>query len=1574
MGKDQELLTASRLGDFSKVERLVRSQNHNSSSSWNLAHTFRIKTAANVNFQDASGYTPLHYAALNDHQSIVVLLLRNAASTLTVDKQGNSPLHLAAWKGNNEIVISLLTHGPSIAKINQKNKENETALHFACQYGNNEIVKTLLNYGAECDARNSRIESPLDLASQYGRVSSVELLIRHQPSLLLQTCSTNNNNNIKFTPLHLASRNGHLEVVKILLENGANINDIGDNGTALHEAALFCKFNVVKLLLQKGVNPNANDPQNRTALMLVQQLDSSIAKKIARHILIRLQEGCYDALNYDLSSFRDSWVSTELEPVSPTLSSHDSYASSFRKSTHRDFLRRSNSQVPDMNGRKSPPLPRVVEEKNSSVDNRLMNSRNKLSSKQSIRGLIRTNWRSSLSRPNLLRRSNSQQSSKSLPRLPSSTPRSREASPRTNASTGDRIEEVVKEDKVSAPKNRNHPSSQMFPVQPVISNKEGFLKSNENSSSKYDDNVFIQTKNDKSKRRTRSFDPTSVENELKSVHDSSTPFKSSIEPLKDSSSTNCQKVPNKPARKKLSTSSVLSTSLHSPSDNTLTNASSNNENSFNLTNQVVSPPKQKKAPPLPPKPKHMVLFNAPTPPKRSSISSPTQDKLVSFTNPVGNFRNKTVDNDSITTSNQAQADSLATHSGEDASKPPSPNTAMMLVSHAIQKAISIDDLDASKENYRRKISFISKLENKGNQFSSVPSLIDNKPLKVLKLPPLTPDRPLSLCFTQSTSPKSFENSSNSKILKRQKSIRAQKSSSSSESPVSAKDYVEKRIKSLRRKSISEAKSPLHNENHIFEQLKNLKPTKKNTPMQFPKEINLRTDASKKHVEEPNNGSNEVEVFRQTKKQSLQSEKPRINGSNDNLKYSEHTNDNLRKEDFSRNVINEVIDNLKEHKKISTSTQSSGSKNQSTQSSALSSLKKKVGKYLSSVHSSPIFARASDRILYDDPVGSSRSLNTWDDNLSERTEDNLLPPCLKKFRGLIRGAANSCNKNIYTSKPSTTESTPSGMTIGCVEKNMQDEHSNFSKDKAVHNNPKTEETISWGRVSVPSSPTSSEITSSSEVVASQRHHSHYDNQSPVTKILPNVDVIKDTVTSVRKASKENPITINASKSVHSNNDLNDISKIEDVNISSLNIDEEWKKIASIMTSVTHDVTNANNSHGSQNAFNKEFEQTFWKIMTGKHESSIQGWLHDIQLEIYYNVLVGNGFDDVNFIADGILESCDLLHMGINEPKHVNSIMTSLEKLAPISIAHPDDLVVDWLQSLQLESYEGELVQMDCFTVDHVTKLNDSNLKSIFKKLGHYKRVKVSLNTLTVSSSTIEKSKPYKRKPSASRRKSLDQRRIGGVKRKSVEDQEIEISSGESDFKQLQMASEPTSDLPDLQRAQYLASEVSSGSLLSLRPPNETTEQVTVSAWRHKPEVLISDCKTYQAQYLGSKLIVELKGAESTLEACSKMKRSTQDLRKMPLITLKISYKGVKFIDFISKHEIAEHDISNISFASQHEEDLQTFAYITHDVTTGKHYCHVFRVSTLDTAYEIILTLGQAFETAYQLILKDQATTS
>lgn len=43
-------------------------------------------------------------------------------------------------------------------------------------------------------------------------------------------------------------------------------------------------------------------------------------------------------------------------------------------------------------------------------------------------------------------------------------------------------------------------------------------------------------------------------------------------------------------------------------------------------------------------------------------------------------------------------------------------------------------------------------------------------------------------------------------------------------------------------------------------------------------------------------------------------------------------------------------------------------------------------------------------------------------------------------------------------------------------------------------------------------------------------------------------------------------------------------------------------------------------------------------------------------------------------------------------------------------------------------------------------------------------------------------------------------------------------------------------------------------------------------------------------------------------------------------------------------VCEHEIRNIHCACQDAEDLSHFAYITKDLETKGHYCHVFRVQT------------------------------
>ncbi|GCC32637.1 hypothetical protein chiPu_0011100 [Chiloscyllium punctatum] len=329
------------------------------------------------------------------------------------------------------------------------------------------------------------------------------------------------------------------------------------------------------------------------------------------------------------------------------------------------------------------------------------------------------------------------------------------------------------------------------------------------------------------------------------------------------------------------------------------------------------------------------------------------------------------------------------------------------------------------------------------------------------------------------------------------------------------------------------------------------------------------------------------------------------------------------------------------------------------------------------------------------------------------------------------------------------------------------------------------------------------------------------------------------------------------------------------------------------------------------------------LKGKHDDvsgprvvfqTVGRWLESIGLPQYENHLLANGFDNIQFMGSNVVEDQDLLEIGILNSSHRQRILQAVRGLPRVKVIGYDTnsptSVADWLDSLELNDYIKTFLANGYTSMDLVKKLWEIELINVLKinLLGHRKRILASLGD--------------------------------------------------------RLHDEPPQKPPrtiTLRQAEW--SEPS----ITLRPPNEATSSTPVQYWQHHPEKLIFQSCDYEAYYLGSMLVKELRGTESTQDACSKM-RASEQMKKIPTIILSISYKGVKFIDAANKNIITEHEIRNISCAAQDPEDLSTFAYITKDLKSSYHYCHVFSAFDVNLAYEIILTLGQAFEVAYQLALQ------
>ncbi|KAM8863878.1 ankyrin repeat and SAM domain-containing protein 1A isoform 9-T9 [Spinachia spinachia] len=377
-----------------------------------------------------------------------------------------------------------------------------------------------------------------------------------------------------------------------------------------------------------------------------------------------------------------------------------------------------------------------------------------------------------------------------------------------------------------------------------------------------------------------------------------------------------------------------------------------------------------------------------------------------------------------------------------------------------------------------------------------------------------------------------------------------------------------------------------------------------------------------------------------------------------------------------------------------------------------------------------------------------------------------------------------------------------------------------------------------------------------------------------------------------------------------------------------------------------------------------------------EQPVGDWLEHVGLPQYESKLLLNGFDDLHYMGNNVMEDQDLREIGITDPGHRKKILHASRSLPRVKALGCDgsSSLSSWLENLGLHEYLHNFLASGYRTLDCVKNLWELEIVNVLKisLLGHRKRIIASLAE-----------RPYEEPPVKPPR--LSQIRCQDLPGSQTSSPlgHMESYSGRSMDPLLAPAGEPgRKRVPENdydvtqryrgepQRSHERHEDRHREPRLTLRPPSLAAPCAPVQNWHHQPEKLIFECCAYEASYLGSMLIKELRGTESTQDACAKMRRSTEQMRKVPTIVLSITYKGVKFIDAANKNIIAEHEIRNISCAAQDPEDLCTFAYITKDLQTSHHYCHVFSTVDVNLTYEIILTLGQAFEVAYQLALQAQ----
>jgi uncharacterized protein len=177
-----------------------------------------------------------------DGNSVKQMVEKNPAIVNAMDETNISPVLTAAYHNEMGVANYLVANG---AKMD---------IFSSSALGLTYIVKNLVQkYPKMVNAVAIDGYQPLGLASFFGRTETAQYLIMHGADV-----NSPSVNETRIMPLHSAAAGRHLDVVRLLLANGADVNAEQQGGfTALHAAAQNGQVEMIQLLLANGAKVDA---------------------------------------------------------------------------------------------------------------------------------------------------------------------------------------------------------------------------------------------------------------------------------------------------------------------------------------------------------------------------------------------------------------------------------------------------------------------------------------------------------------------------------------------------------------------------------------------------------------------------------------------------------------------------------------------------------------------------------------------------------------------------------------------------------------------------------------------------------------------------------------------------------------------------------------------------------------------------------------------------------------------------------------------------------------------------------------------------------------------------------------------------------------------------------------------------------------------------------------------------------------------------------------------------------------------------------------------------------------------